>query len=105
VSAARGLDVPALTQRLGSDAVALTGTLEQLAGFGWVSRLDESAPPRWVLLADPRHTSAAALVDALLVAPDSLSAPLRHRLGMADLTLADLLPAAGPADPAGISRG
>jgi membrane protein len=105
VSAARGLDVPALTQRLGSDAVALTGTLEQLAAFGWVSRLDESAPPRWVLLADPRHTSAAALVDTLLVAPDSLSAPLRARLGMDNLTLADLLPAAGPADPAAISRG
>lgn len=105
VSAARGLDVPALTQRLGSDAVALTGTLEQLAAFGWVSRLDEPAPPRWVLLADPRHTSAAALVDTLLVAPGSLSAPLRARLGLADLTLADLLPAAGPAGPAALSRG
>lgn len=105
VSAARGLDVPGLTQRLGSDAVALSGTLEQLAAIGWVSRLDEPAPPRWVLLADPRHTSAAALVDALLVAPGSLSAPLRARLGLADLTLADLLPAAGLADPAAISRG
>jgi membrane protein len=105
VSAARGLDVPALTQRLGSDAVTLTGTLEQLAGFGWVSRLDEPSRPRWVLLADPRHTSAAALVDTLLVAPDSLSAPLRARLSMDNLTLADLLPAAGPAGPAALSRG
>jgi membrane protein len=104
VSAERGLDVPALTQRLGSDAVALTGTLEQLAAFGWVSRLDEPSPPRWVLLADPCHTSAAALVDTLLVAPDSLSAPLRARLGMDNLTLADLLPAAGLADPAALSR-
>jgi len=103
-SAAQGLDLPTLTQRLRADAVALAALLEQLATLGWVSRLDEPAPPRWVLLADPRRTRAAALVEALLVAPDVLSAPLRARLGMDNLMLADLLPGAGAADAAALKR-
>jgi len=44
-------------------------------------------------------------VDTLLVAPDSLSAPLRARLSMDNLTLADLLPAAGLSEPKVLSRG
>lgn len=103
-SAAQGLDLPTLTQQLRADAVALAALLEQLTILGWVSRLDEPAPPRWVLLADPRRTRAAALVEALLVAPDVLSAPFRARLGMDNLMLADLLPAAGAADAAALKR-
>ncbi|MFM8768129.1 MAG: hypothetical protein ACKOD9_10300, partial [Rubrivivax sp.] len=79
--------------------------LDQLAGLGWVSRLDEAAPPRWVLLADPERTLAAALLDRLLVAPDDLSAPLRARLDLDRLTLAQLLPAAGHAAPDSLKNG
>ena len=104
-SAVQGLDLSTMAQRLRADAVALAALLEQLAGLGWVSRLDEAAPSRWVLLAEPERTSADALLDRLLVAPDDLSAPLRSRLDLDRLTLAQLLPAAGRAVPDSLKNG
>ncbi|MEI6025495.1 MAG: YihY family inner membrane protein [Betaproteobacteria bacterium] len=92
---AQGLDLTALAAALEADALALEGLLEQLAELDWVSRLDEPAPTRWVLLADPQRTPAAPLVDTLLLAPDEMLQAFRARAGLETLTLADLLPASG----------
>jgi len=105
LSALQGLDLPTLAQRLRADPLALAPLLEQLSGLGWVSRLDEAAPPRWVLLVDPERTLAAALLDRLLVAQDELSAPLRARLDLDRLTLAQLLPDVGSAAPDSLKNG
>ncbi|MFN9278800.1 MAG: hypothetical protein ACK6DW_03570, partial [Betaproteobacteria bacterium] len=65
---------------------------DDLAALGWVSRLDEPAPQRWVLLVDLHETPAAALVDALLLKPDPALAAFRSHTGMEKWRLAELMP-------------
>ncbi len=94
----QGLDVAGLAALLQADKLALEGLLERLAALGWVARLDEAAPPRWVLLADPHRTPASPLVDSLLLAPDEALQAFRVRAGLESWMLSDLLP--GDADGA-----
>ena len=96
-SPAQGLDLAALAHLLQADALALETLMDRLAGLGWVSRLDEPVPKRWVLLVDPQCTSAVPLLDTLLVAPDDMLRTFRARAGLDKLTLADLLPDVGGA--------
>lgn len=102
-SPAQGLDLAALAHRLQADALALEALMDRLAGLGWVSRLDEPVPQRWVLLVDPNRTFAAPLLDTLLLAPDERLRQLRSRIGLDALTLADLLPGPAGADQPAIS--
>lgn len=98
-SPAQGLDLAALADTLRVDALALETLMDRLAGLGWVSRLDEAMPQRWVLLVDPARTPAAPLLDTLLLAPDDMLRAFRSRAGLDTLTLADLLPGASRSDP------
>jgi membrane protein len=66
--------------------------MDDLVALGWVSRLDEPAPQRWVLLADLHETPAAPLVDALLLKPDPALASFRSHTGLEKWRLADLMP-------------
>jgi membrane protein len=95
---ARGRDLDTLSEALAVDALVLEALLDRVAGLGWVSRLDEPVPKRWVLLVEPGRTPAAPLLELLLLAPDPVLRPLRARVGLDDLTLADLLPPVGSAD-------
>ena len=94
-------DRDTLSEALAVDAMALEPLMDDLAALGWVSRLDEPVPKRWVLLVDPQCTSATPLLDTLLVAPDDMLRTFRARAGLDKLTLADLLPDVGGAGGAG----
>ena len=82
-----GLTVNQLAVGLGTDPLQIEPVLNQLAGFGWVARLDEEGAARYVLLSDPARTPVAALVDAMLLPPTATT--IRSRL--ADMTLAEAL--------------
>jgi membrane protein len=89
---ARGRDLDTLSEALAVDAMALEPLMDDLAALGWVSRLDEPAPQRWVLLVDLHETPAAPLVDALLLKPDPALAAFRSRTGLDNCRLAELMP-------------
>ena len=89
---ARGRDLDTLSEALAVDAMALEPLMDDLAALGWVSRLDEPAPQRWVLLVDLHETPAAPLVDALLLKPDPALAAFRSRTGLDNWRLAELMP-------------
>jgi len=91
-TSARGRDLDTLAEALAVDAVALESLMDDLVALGWVSRLDEPAPQRWVLLADLHETPAAPLVDALLLKPDPALASFRSHTGLEKWRLADLMP-------------
>jgi membrane protein len=91
-TSARGRDLDALSEALAVDALVLEPLMDELAALGWVSRLDEPAPPRWVLLVDLHETPAAPLVDALLLKPDPALASFRSRTGLDNWRLAELMP-------------
>lgn len=89
---ARGRDLDTLSEALAVDALVLEPLMDDLAALGWVSRLDEPAPQRWVLLVDLHETPAAPLVDALLLKPDPALAAFRSRTGLDNWRLAELMP-------------
>jgi membrane protein len=86
-----GLGLPALAGTLRADPLALEPLLDLLVQLDWAARLDEAGTPRHVLLADPQHTPALPLVDALLLAPGQGTAAFRRAARLSALTLADLL--------------
>jgi membrane protein len=98
-SSARGRDLDSLAEALAVDALALESLMDDLAALGWVSRLDEPAPQRWVLLVDLHETPAAALVDALLLKPDPALASFRSHTGMEKWRLAELMPSLNDSRP------
>jgi membrane protein len=98
-TSARGRDLDSLAEALAVDALALESLMDDLAALGWVSRLDEPAPQRWVLLVDLHETPAAALVDALLLKPDPALASFRSHTGMEKWRLAELMPSLNDSRP------
>lgn len=86
-----GLSLVALAGALRTDPLQVETIVELLAELGWVARLDEDGAQRHVLLADPRTTPAQPLLDALLWGPSVQSQAFRRRVGMASMTLADLM--------------
>lgn len=88
-----GLTGIALASTLRIDPLKIESVLESLMDLDWVGRLDEEGQQRYVLLCDPAHTPLAPLVDALLLAPIEALAPARGKLGIAAITLAEVLPA------------
>jgi membrane protein len=87
-----GLPLATLAARLRTDPLQLEPVLDRLIGLDWVARLAEGGEPRCVLLCDPEMARAAALVDALLLAPGGeASQALRQAAGLAEMPLAKLL--------------
>ena len=76
---------------LRQDPLQIESVLDRLVALGWVRRLDEPGVQRHVLLGEPESLPAAALVDVLLMAPRAQTRPFAHRIGLQQLTLADLL--------------
>jgi membrane protein len=62
-----------------------------LTRLDWVGRLEDDDRHRQVILVEPASTSAAPLIDLLLLADDPQLAVFRLRSGFARLSLDDLL--------------
>ena len=86
-----GLSVTSLAGRLRLDPLQVQPALEELHQLDWCSRLDDEGDPRHVLLIDPAGTSAAPLIDALLLEDRPSTRGFRQRAGLAALTVADLI--------------
>ena len=86
---ANGLALADMATALRTDPLQIEPVLDQLIDFDWIGRLDEDGAQRHVLLCDPVTTPAARLLDELLLAPSTTTAPLRERMGA--VTLGDLL--------------
>ena len=64
-----GLSGEALSRRLRIDPLQVESVLELLVQIGWVGRLDEPAPSRYLLLCEPAGTPLQPLVERLLLVP------------------------------------
>jgi membrane protein len=82
-----------LATSLRIDPLQIESAIDALMALDWVGRLDEEGQARYVLLCDPVHTPLAPLVDVLLLAPIEALAPVRARMQVAAIQLADVLPA------------
>ncbi len=89
----QGLSLVAMAQRLRVDPLQLEATLEVLAGIGWVSRLDESPNPRYVLLCQPQTTALAPLVQHTLLKPGPFSEGALAASGLLGMSLEKALAA------------
>ena len=89
----QGLSLAAMAQRLRVDPLQLEATLEVLAGIGWVSRLDESPNPRYVLLCQPQTTALAPLVQHTLLKPGPFSEGALAASGLLGMSLEKALAA------------
>ena len=87
----RGLGSAELAQQLRTDPLQTDPLLDALVALDWVGRLDEPGESRYVLLADPSSTPAQPLVTQLLLDPGTTLRGLWHRLGLGEMTLAQLL--------------
>jgi membrane protein len=94
---ARGIAEADLTRLLPLDPVDIEAVLQALIDLGWVGRLEDAvSDPPYVLLVDPSAEPAAALMDALLLAPSAVTATFRQAASFETLSLADLLVGQGP---------
>jgi membrane protein len=91
VGAEQGLPLTTIAERLRADPLQLETTLEVLASIGWVSRLDESPSPRYVLLCPPDSTALAPLIQRTLLRPGPYSEAALRASGLPELTLAQAL--------------
>ena len=89
--AGHGLSPIALGQRLRVDPLQLEPVIEALVALDWVAWLDEAGAHRIVLLADPRATRAAPLVESLLLAPSVPVQGFWRRARFDDMTLEALI--------------
>ena len=85
-----GLDTEALARELRVGSLQLEPVMDVLVRLGWAGTLEDG---REVLLVDPPATSAAPLVDAVLLADGPGATRFKTRAGLPGLRLADLLPA------------
>lgn len=86
-----GLSPVALGQRLRVDPLQLEPVIEALVALDWVAWLDEAGAQRIVLLADPRATRAAPLVESLLLAPSAPVQGFWQRARFGEMTLEALI--------------
>lgn len=88
-----GLSAAHLSEHLRADPLQIEPLLDTLVAIDWAGRLDESGAQRYVLLCDPERTSAAPLIERVLLSPLPGVQPFWRRVGFAELTVADLLAA------------
>lgn len=87
----RGLALADLAERLRLDPLQLEPVIEALVALDWLGRLQETDPPRLVLLVQPAAVPLAPLVESLLLAAQPGNARARTAWPAA-LTLAEALP-------------
>jgi membrane protein len=87
----RGLSLGELSARLRTDPLQIEPVLDALVELDWVGRLDEDGAQRHVLLCDPTVTPAAPLIDRLLLDPGPATAGFRRHVGIAAMTVSDLI--------------
>jgi membrane protein len=87
----RGLALMELARRLELDPLQLEPQLETLVSLDWVGRLEEQGDARLVLLVDPEQTSAAPLLDAVLLGRRAATEALWRHAGLERLSLMQLL--------------
>lgn len=101
----RGLSARELAQRLRVDALQLAPVIKALIVLDWIVEVAEEPPsddPRHVLVADPARTPLAPLATALMLPRAASLEPLWQHASLADLRLADLLPAPDAPDAAAL---
>jgi membrane protein len=86
-----GLTTTQLAARLRTDPLQVDATLDLLESMDWVARIDEQGAKRHVLLCDMPATSAEALIDRLLLAPDARTQAFRQRADWASMNLDELI--------------
>lgn len=92
---AKGLGAAELVARMRVDALQLAPVLEALVALDWIGPLAEAPDdedPRYVLLADPGHTSLEPLLVQLLVPRSPPLDNLWQRGPLRTLLLQDVLP-------------
>ncbi len=101
-TAAHGLRLDEIAQRLRVGALQLEPALDALVALDWVGRLQpeetasrQQAEPRYVLLADPASTPLSPLMQRLLLPSSASVAALWGRAGVDGMLLADVLPQQG----------
>ena len=86
-----GLTLSALSEALRTDPLQIEPVLDELVAPDWIGRLEEGGEQRYVLLCEPASTPAAALIDRLLLRPDSRVEAFRQRAGVDGMRLSELL--------------
>ncbi len=86
-----GLTLSALSEALRTDPLQIEPVLDELVAPDWIGRLEEGGEQRYVLLCEPAATPAAALIDRLLLRPDTRVEAFRQRAGVDGMRLSELL--------------
>jgi membrane protein len=86
-----GRSQPSLAWALGVDPLRLEPVLDTLVEMDWIGRLEEGGAQRLVLLCDPARTSAAPLIDRLLLEPCPEAEAFRLHAGVEAMSLEELL--------------
>jgi membrane protein len=93
---AKGLNLTQLAQALQFDALSIESVVEALEALDWIGQLgDESG--RYVLLAEPRHTRLAPLIEQLLITQSGTPPAFWQSPHWPDTLLSDALADAAPA--------
>jgi membrane protein len=90
-SEARGLPMDDLARQLRTDPLKVEPVVDAMIDMDWMARIEEGGAQRIVLLVDPVRTSASALIDRTLMAPNGATQALRQRLQLDAMTLAELI--------------
>jgi membrane protein len=86
-----GMGLIEIAQGLRTDPLQVAPVLDELTRLDWVARLDETPPPRYVLLVEPTLASAAPLVQAFLLAPGAAGRQFTRAAELDRVKLAALL--------------
>ena len=76
----QGLPLPVLAATLKVEVTDVEGLAHDLVQMGWIAPLDEPAPARYVLLADPEAVSMASLMERLLLVRTPVTEATCHQL-------------------------
>jgi membrane protein len=96
-----GCRVSRMALTLRTDPLQIQQVLEGLVQMGWVGRLSEPGEARFVLLCDPVHTPAHALMAEMLILPAHEPPGFSRRAGFERMMLDELLTLREDAAPHG----
>lgn len=86
-----GASLDQLSHQLRADPLQIEPILETFVEIDWAARLDEEGDKRYVLLCEPRGTSAQPLLAALLLEPTPALRGFWKRASFGEMTLQDLI--------------
>ena len=87
----RGLSGLELAGGMRIDPLQIESALDKLLALDWVGRLEEKGAARYVLLCEPSRTPLRPLIDSLLLAPVDALGPVRARMQVDSIMLAEAL--------------